>query len=75
MSSKPVLSDEELVEITRRRQCAAQARVLDRWHVPYQRRPDGSLAVGRAAFDAAMAGSSISGKSPASNGLAWSKRA
>lgn len=72
--SKPVLSDEELFEITKRQQGAAQARVLDGWHVPYQRRPDGSLVVGRAAFDAAMAGGSIAGKT-ASNGLAWSKQA
>jgi hypothetical protein len=53
---KPVLSDDELVEVTGRTQGAAQARVLDGWRVPYQRRPDGTLQVGRAAMDAAMAG-------------------
>jgi hypothetical protein len=72
---KPILSDDELIEITGRTQGAAQARVLKDWRVPFQRRPDGSLAVGRAAFDAAMAGSSMPGKATASNGLNWSKRA
>lgn len=71
---KPILSDDELKEITGLKQPAAQARVLGGWRVPFQRRPDGTLAVSRAAFDAAMAGSSIAGKT-ASNGLNWSKSA
>lgn len=68
------LSDEEVADATRRRQPARQARVLDEMKVPYQRRPDGTLLVGRAAMEAALAGGSM-GTKPAANGLNWSKRA
>jgi hypothetical protein len=44
------LSDAEVADATRRRQPAAQMRVLDSWGVPYRRRPDGTLQVGRAAL-------------------------
>jgi hypothetical protein len=68
------LSDDELVDATRRRQPARQARVLADMKVPYQRRPDGTLLVGRAAMEAALTGGSMGAK-PAANGLNWSKRA
>lgn len=53
------LSDDELSSATHRRQPAAQARVLDAWGVPYRRRPDGTLLVGRTALEAAMQRSTI----------------
>lgn len=70
----PWLTDEEVADATRRRYPARQARVLEEWRVPFQRRPDGTLQVGRAAMEAAMAGSTLRAQ-PASNGLKWSKRA
>ena len=42
-----ILSDAELVTLTRRVRRSAQARVLDELRVPYRRRPDGSLVVFR----------------------------
>jgi hypothetical protein len=66
------LSDAEVADATRRKYPAAQARVLDGWKVPYQRRPDGTLQVGRAAMEAAMAGGTMARK-PAANGLTWSR--
>jgi hypothetical protein len=68
------LSDAEVADATRRKYPAAQARVLDGWKVPYQRRPDGTLQVGRAAMEAALSGSTMNGK-PAANGLTWNKQA
>jgi hypothetical protein len=68
------LSDAEVADATRRKYPAAQARVLEAWKVPYQRRPDGTLQVGRAAMEAAMAGATMGGK-PAANGLNWSRTA
>jgi hypothetical protein len=44
----------ELHRITGRTQYAAQARFLERMRVPYTRRPDGSLLVGRLAMQQAM---------------------
>lgn len=65
------LSDAELHEATRLRQPCAQARALDRMGVPYRRRPDGSLLVGRAALEAALARSTIPDSQPPrpANGL------
>jgi hypothetical protein len=65
------LSDAEVADATRRRQPAAQARVLTSWGVPYHRRPDGSLQVGRAAMEAAMLRSTIQPSQPLApaNGL------
>jgi hypothetical protein len=68
------LSDAEVADATRRTYPAAQGRVLKAWGVPFQRRPDGTLQVGRAAMEAAMAGSRMDGKT-AANGLNWSKTA
>lgn len=68
------LSDAELVEATHRRQPARQAKALEEMGVPFQRRPDGTLLVGRAAMEAALAGGTMRGK-PAANGLNWSKMA
>jgi hypothetical protein len=65
------LSDAEVADATRRRQPAAQARVLKSWGVPYQRRPDGTLQVGRAAMERALLQSTIapSGQLTSANGL------
>lgn len=68
------LSDAEVADATRRKYPACQAKVLDGWKVPYRRRPDGTLQVGRAAMEAAMAGATMGAK-PAANGLNWSKTA
>lgn len=67
------LSDKELADATRLKQPSAQARVLTGWGVPFRRRPDGTLLVGRAAFEAALAGSSRPAQ--ASNGLNWRRSA
>jgi hypothetical protein len=71
MSTGSWLSDAEVADITRRRYPACQARVLDAWGVPYLRRPDGTLQVGRAALEAAQAGGRM-GDKQAGNGLNWS---
>lgn len=67
------LSDTELVEATHRRQPARQARVLEDMGVPYRRRPDGTLLVGRAAMEAALARSTMpTGRTPQpANGLTF----
>jgi hypothetical protein len=67
------LSDEELQELTKRERAAAQARALDALKVPYKRRPDGSLVVGRLAVENALAGIIQGGKTatPEANGLNW----
>jgi hypothetical protein len=66
------LSDAEVADATRRKQPAAQARVLAEWRVPFERRPDGTLLVSRSAFDSALSGATMS-KKPAANGLNWSR--
>lgn len=68
------LTDAELVEATHLRQPARQARALEDMGVPFQRRPDGTLLVGRAAMEAALAGGRMEAK-PAANGLNWSRQA
>lgn len=73
MSDTGWLSDAELADATHRKQPSAQARVLTGWGVPYRRRPDGTLLVGRAALDAALAGASRPAQ--ASNGIKWSRHA
>lgn len=69
----PWLSDQEVADATHRKQPSAQARVLAGWGVPYRRRPDGTLLVGRAAVDAALAGTVRPAQ--ASNGINWSRTA
>jgi hypothetical protein len=70
------LSDDELAEATHRRRFTAQARALERMGVPFVRRPDGSLLVGRDAMEAALSrGGAIVGTQTPANGLTWSKRA
>lgn len=66
------LSDAEVADATRRKYPKCQAKVLDEWRVPYQRRPDGTLQVGRAAMESAMSGGTMPRK-PAANGLNWSR--
>lgn len=73
MSDSTWLSDDELRRLTHRERYTAQARVLDSWGVPYRRRPDGTLLVGRAALDAALTGQSR--PSQASNGIQWRRTA
>lgn len=60
------LTDDELEDATRYRQPAAQARFLERMRVPYRRRRDGTLLVGRAALERAM----MSTGEPATSSLA-----
>lgn len=67
----PWLTDDEVADATRRRQPFRQAQVLTQMGVPFQRRPDGTLLVGRAAIEAALAGQRR--PAPASNGLNWSR--
>lgn len=47
-----ILTESELVELTGRQKCSAQARVLDAIGVPYRRRPDGKIIVFRSHIDA-----------------------
>lgn len=75
MTTTPWLTDDEVREATCRRQPSAQARALQRMGVPFIRRPDGSLLVGRQAIERALAGAATMGGQPASNGLTWSKSA
>ena len=71
-----VLGDAELFNITHRRQPAAQARALDRLQVPYTRRLDGTLLVGRDAMKRALSGRTEEEPGgDAANGLNWSKKA
>jgi hypothetical protein len=67
------LTDEEVADVTRRRQPCAQARVLSGWGVPHRRRPDGTLLVGRAAVEAALTGARQ--QAGASNGINWRRQA
>lgn len=73
------LSDDELADATRRRQPAAQARVLTRWGVPFRRRPDGTLLVVRTGFEGAVMGAvspaaaARDSAAGSSKGIRWSK--
>lgn len=72
----PWLTDAELVDATHRRQPSAQARALQRMGVPYARRPDGTLLVGRTVLERTLSGLPANmGATPASNGLNWRKTA
>ena len=73
MSSTLWLSDAELRDATGRKYPACQAKVLEGWRVPFQRRPDGSLLVGRAAMEAALLRSTMApGQQPQpANGLTF----
>lgn len=50
------LDDDELREVTGKRRAPAQRRALDHMGIPYRQRPDGSLAVLRAAAELALGG-------------------
>ena len=69
----PWLTDAELVDATHRHQPHAQARALSRMGVPYRKRPDGTLLVGRDALVRAI--STDTPARAAVNGLNWSKAA
>lgn len=71
------LSDDELIEITRRKMHTAQARVLAGMGVPYRVRPDGSLLVGRAALEQALCSPSAAQKqaSGSFSGINWTRPA
>lgn len=73
MSESAWLSDDELADATHRRQPSAQARVLTGWGVPFRRRPDGTLLVGRAAVAAVLNG--VAKPAQASNGIQWRRSA
>jgi len=51
-----ILSREELIELTQRQRSRAQATVLRHLGIDFRTRPDGSLAVSRAAVEAALGG-------------------
>lgn len=51
-----MLSPSELRELTGRRRSDAQARALDHMGIPYQVRPDGTLAVLRIVAERALGG-------------------
>ena len=68
------LSDAELVEVTHLRQPHAQARALTRIGVPFKRRPDGTLLVGRTALERVLSGVQAQPQQSA-NGLNWSSAA
>lgn len=71
MSATPVfLSDEELFQATHRLRPSAQMRWLSRIGVRAERRPDGTLIVGRLALERALSGESQP-LSEAANGLSW----
>lgn len=70
-ASPPWLTASELQSATSKKQPSAQARVLRALGIPFKRRPDGKLLVGREAVAAALAGTTA--PKAASNGLAWSK--
>lgn len=74
MSGRLDLTDAELLMITHLTQPAAQARALDRLRVPYARRIDGTLLVGRDAMNRAL-GASTQNQPAASTGINWSKAA
>jgi hypothetical protein len=47
-----ILTDAEIAELTRRERRPAQRRVLDALGIPYRIRPDGTLVVFKAYFNA-----------------------
>ncbi len=71
----PWLTDEEVADATRRRRPSRQAEVLRQIGVPFQRRPDGTLLVGRAAIEVALSGVQAARPDTSSNGLNWSRHA
>lgn len=73
MNLLPWLTDAELREATHRRRPLAQARALSAIGVPFKRRPDGTLLVGRDAMASVLSGAGAHVAS--SNGLTWSKHA
>jgi hypothetical protein len=56
MSDDIILSDAELIRMTKKKQPAAQKRVLDALKVPWKPRPDGSIVVWRSAAERAGMG-------------------
>lgn len=73
MNLLPWLTDDELRAATHRRRPLAQARALSAIGVPFKRRPDGTLLVGRDAMASVLSGAGAHVAS--SNGLTWSKQA
>lgn len=67
-----ILEEDELREITGYRKCASQARFLEGMRVPYKRRRDGSLVVGRAAMERALMGDNeTAAAGAADDGMNW----
>ena len=71
-ASPPWLTPGELQSATSKKQPAAQAHVLAALGIPFKRRPDGKLLVGREAVAAALAGATT--PKVTASGLAWSKK-
>lgn len=69
-ASSIFLTDDELRDVTHRRNPSAQIRALERIGAPWRRRPDGTLIVGRLALEKALSGE-IMPSAEAANGLAW----
>ena len=71
------LTDDELQSLTHLRRPSAQARALQAMGVPYRKRPDGTLLVGRSAADRALAGPAPAAptQQQAVNGLRWTRAA
>lgn len=69
------LTDAELRDATHLKQPCAQARALSAMGVPYRRRPDGTLVVGRVAYTVALAGQAAMHSVAAANGIRWSRTA
>lgn len=68
MTVAPWLSEAELVKMTGKTKPSAQARALDAMGVPYRRRLDGKLIVGRAALERTL---TMPAKPLTSSGLAF----
>lgn len=73
-ANPPWLTDAELIEATHRKRPAGQASAFQALGVPFKRRPDGTLLVGREAVTRALSGAAAP-DTRASNGLNWSKSA
>lgn len=72
MPEPPELTPEELQRITKRRQHAAQARVLGLLGIPYRRHPmDGSILVGRQALTQALHREQADTGTEPSSGIQW----
>jgi hypothetical protein len=54
-----ILTEKQLIELTKRVQHSHQCKALDAFHIAYLRRPDGSVVVLESAVIAALGGADI----------------